>query len=216
MMNVLVIEDDERLRETLSLLLRDKYCLKCASSVKEATDLAIKYQFDGVISDFILSDGNGFGVLKLINSLASRPKIFFMTAYAEKDMVVQLLNHKVDGLFEKPFDFASLLSVLDKELRHNKPELLAQIKLNPAEKNASFGTTCVPLTDVEFKIFGYLLIKSNVWVSRDDLIIHVWGHSVNSRNTLDTHLTNLKRKIPSFKDDLKVVRGRGYLYAPTL
>ena len=71
------------------------------------------------------------------------------------------------------------------------------------------------LTEVEFKIVSYMLSQRGRWISRVELIEQVWGKSSISRNVLDTHLTNLKRKVPNLRDAIKVVRGRGYLLEET-
>lgn len=214
MKKVLLIEDDVRLKETLSLLLSPQFKVQTADSVAEATKLASSNRFDAIISDFVLNDGDGFSMLNFINKIQPRPKLFFITAYAEKDMAIKLLNEKIDGFIEKPFEFSHLLNLLEKELFQEPVIGPSRMRLIPYEKMLVLRNNSISLTEVEFKILSYLLSQKNVWVSREDLIEYIWGESIQSRNILDTHLSNLKKKIPTFKDDLKVVRGRGYLYSP--
>ncbi len=214
MKRVLLIEDDERLKDTLCHLLSPKFKVQSAESVAEATTLATANRFDAIISDFVLNDGDGFSMLNFINRIEPRPKLFFITAYAEKDMAIKLLNEKIDGFIEKPFELSHLMSLLEKELGTTMSHNTSTMKLIPYEKVVVLDDIPINLTEVEFKILTYLLAHKNVWISREEIIEHMWGQSTQSRNILDTHLSNLKKKMPNFKANLKVVRGRGYLYSP--
>lgn len=213
MRTILILEDDIRLNETLTTLLGESYAIKCAQNLQEATKILISCCVDLIISDFVLTDGDGFDLLRLINSLADRPKVVFITAFAEKNMVIRLINEKVSGFLEKPFDFSELHKIVKRELDAIPPPTRALI-LRPYEKILSRQGSDISLTDVEFQILSYFVAQKDRWIAREELIQYVWGQSTNSRNTLDTHLSNLKRKIPDLKISLKVVRGRGFLFSP--
>lgn len=216
MKNILILDDDERLNQTLAAVLSTKFHTKSAYSIKDATKLISMSPFDAIVSDFMLSDGNGLDVLSFINTIQPRPKLIFITAYAEKDMAIELINQKIDAFMEKPFDFQKMIAILEKELQGEFDSTLPTMTLIPYEKILKIGNQNIDLTDVEFKLVGYLLTQKGRWIAREELIEYIWGQSLTSRNTLDTHLSNLKRKIPNFKASLKVVRGRGYMYTPPL
>lgn len=213
MKKILLIDDDERLLTTLSELLSEKFFVKTASTLKDAARYISTLEFDAIICDFILSDGNGIDAVKLIKTLQPRPKLIFITAFASKDIAIQLLNEKIDALLEKPFEFNSLLTVLENEIGSSLVPA-AEFSMSPLERTVRYGENAVELTDVEFKLLSYLMTQQGRWVAREELIHCVWGGTTNSRNTLDTHLSNLKKKLPCFKSALKVVRGRGFYYSP--
>lgn len=216
MKRILILEDDIRLGETLATILACKFKVETASKIAEAAKLISSTRFDAIVADFILNDGNGFNLLNLLDKVQPRPKVIFITAYAEKDMAVKLLNKDVNGLLEKPFEYSKLMKILEADVLCSDASRKTQMQLLPYEKTILVGEKAIELTDVEFKIVGYLLAQKDTWVPRQDLIDYIWGDSIQSRNTLDTHLSNLKRKLPNFKMDLQVVRGRGYLYSPEL
>lgn len=214
MKKILLIDDDARLVTTLSELLSQTFFVKTASDLKDAANYISTLEFDVILCDFVLPDGNGLDVVQLIKALQPRPKLIFISAFADKEMAIQLLNNKVDGLLEKPFEYSELLKVIENELGSDLTMAPVNYSIHPLERTIRFGETVVELTDVEFKLFTYLTTQQDRWVAREDLIHCVWGGSTNSRNTLDTHLSNLKKKLPSFKMALKVVRGRGFCYSP--
>jgi DNA-binding response OmpR family regulator len=214
MKKILLIDDDARLVTTLSELLSQKFFVKSALDLKDAAKFISTLEFDAVICDFVLNDGNGIDVVKLIKTLQPRPKLIIITAFANKEIAIELLNHKVDAMLEKPFEFSDLLKTIENEIGSDSAAGLSEFSMHPLERTIRFGENTIELTDVEFKLFSYLTTQQDRWVAREDLIHCVWGGTTNSRNTLDTHLSNLKKKLPCFKMALKVVRGRGFCYSP--
>ncbi|HRO68166.1 MAG TPA: response regulator transcription factor, partial [Pseudobdellovibrionaceae bacterium] len=174
---------------------------------KQATEKLARYPFDGIVSDFILAEHDGFEFLEAVHSLKDPPKIVFMTAFANKEMAISLLNLGVHGLLEKPFSVSALTDLLEKE---RESRAVNPWKLDPATRVITTAAGDCELTEVEFRVISCLLSRSEKWISREELVEQVWGKASQSRNVLDTHLTNLKRKVPILKRALKTVRGRGY------
>jgi DNA-binding response OmpR family regulator len=214
MKKILLIDDDARLVATLSELLSQTFFVKSALDLKDAAKYISTLEFDAIICDFVLGDGNGIDVVKLIKTLQPRPKLIFITAFANKEMAIELLNHKVDALMEKPFEYSDLLKILENELGSVSGAVNSEFSMHPLERTVRIGENTIELTDVEFKLLSYLTTQQDRWVAREELIHCIWGGTTNSRNTLDTHLSNLKKKLPCFKSALKVVRGRGFCYSP--
>jgi DNA-binding response OmpR family regulator len=205
---VLIIDDDSEFAEHLADLMPSHYQVKTAYSLKQANERLTCYPFDSIISDFVLAEHDGFEFLKTIHSLKHPPKIVFMTAFANKEMAISLLNHGVHGLLEKPFSVSTLTDLLDRKM---ESQTLKPWKLDPATRVITTAAGELELTEVEFKVISYLSHHSGKWISREELLEQIWGKTNHSRNVLDTHLTNLKRKVPALKNALKSVRGRGYL-----
>ncbi|MBX3022370.1 MAG: response regulator transcription factor [Bdellovibrionales bacterium] len=209
---ILILDDDAEFAESLAQLLPTHYHVKTAFSLKQATDQLARYPFECVVSDFVLAEHDGFEFLKALHTYENPPKIVFMTAFANKDMAISLLNQGIHGLLEKPFSISTLTELIERRVSA-KP--VKSWRLDPAMRVIITLAGNFELTEVEFKIVSYMLSQSDRWISREELIEQVWGKSSISRNVLDTHLTNLKRKVPSLKEAIKVVRGRGYLLEET-
>lgn len=205
---VLIVDDDSEFADSLGNLMPARFVTQTAYSLKQAVVLITQNPFDSVVSDFVLAEHNGFDFLETIQSLNSPPKVFFMTAFANKDMAISLLNQGVQGLLEKPFSISELTSLLEK---HEAPDHSKFWRIEPSLRVVNIGSQKVELTEVEYQLVTYFLANLGKWVRRQELIETIWGQESRSRNALDTHLTNLKRKIPALKGSLKTVRGRGYL-----
>lgn len=201
---VLIVDDDSEFAEHLAGLMPSRYQVKTAYSPKKAMAQLTSYPFDSIVSDFILAEHDGYEFLKSIRSLANPPKVVFMTAFANKEMAISLLNLGVQGLLEKPFTISALNDLLDKKFEN---AIGPTWKLDPSNRTMMSGPESFELTEVEFKIISYLLSHVGKWISREELVEQVWGKASHSRNVLDTHLTNLKRKVPALRDALKAVRG---------
>jgi two-component system OmpR family response regulator len=205
---VLIIDDDSDFAEHLAGLMPSHYQVKTVYSSKQAMEQLTRYPFDSIVSDFVLAECDGFELLKAIHFLTCPPKVVFITAFANKEMAISLLNLGVHGLLEKPFPVSTLTDLLDKETEN---KITKTWRLDPSTRTMTTTAGDFELTEVEFKVVSYLLSNLGKWISREELVEQVWGKENRSRNVLDTHLTNLKRKIPVLRDTLKVVRGRGYL-----
>ena len=105
---ILIVDDDSDFAEHLAGLMPSHYQVKTAYSPKKAMAHLTSYPFDSIVSDFVLAEYDGFEFLQSIRSLAHPPKVVFMTAFANKEMAISLLNLGVQGLLEKPFSMAAL------------------------------------------------------------------------------------------------------------
>lgn len=205
---VLIIDDDSEFAESLARLMPSHYQVKTAYSPKQAMDQLTRYPFESIVSDFVLAECDGFEFLKTVRSLSNPPEVIFITAFASKEMAISLLNLGVQGLLEKPFSISKLTDLLEKKI---KTPIANTWRLEPSTRTMSIADQDYELTEVEFKVISYLASHLGKWISREELVEQVWGTECRSRNVLDTHLTNLKRKVPALRDTLKAVRGRGYL-----
>jgi len=205
---VLIVDDDSEFAEHLAGLMPACYHVKTAYSPKQAMEQLTQYPFDSIVSDFVLGEYDGLEFLKSIRSLTHPPKIIFITAFANKEMAISLLNHGVHGLLEKPFQVSALVQLLEKE---TEKKVTKTWSLDPATRVMTTTAGDFELTEVEFKVISFMISNLGKWISREQLVEQIWGTESRSRNVLDTHLTNLKRKVPVLRGTLKVVRGRGYL-----
>lgn len=155
-----------------------------------------------------MAENDGFEFLEIAHTLKNPPKVIFMTAFATKQMAISLLNLGAHGLLEKPFSISALVDLLERKEGIKKAEVW---QLEPATRIMTTSAGNFELTEVEFKVASYMIGHAGRWISREELIEQVWGTASLSRNVLDTHLTNLKKKVPELRETLKVVRGRGYL-----
>lgn len=209
-MRVLIVEDNHQFAEVLNSALSGEFHVELCASAQEAIKLLQAKPYDVVVSDFVLQGGSGLDVAAHVKNLDPAPKIVIMTAFAEKDMAIEALNAGVSHFLEKPFTIAKLREVLH---RHEAIPAGSDVaaKLNPETNSVVWKGATVRLTPSEYLILSYLMTQRGGWIPREELEKMLWDTNPNvSRNVLDTHIYNLRRKIPDLTEQLAVVRGKGF------
>lgn len=214
MKKILIIDDDHKFAETLKGTFVESYNASIATTVPAALTQLSSDVFDVILCDYLLGNDDCFSVLSFLKKFETHPKIFIMTGFTNLEMAVKLLNQKIDGFFEKPISFEEVKLRIDAEFENSNKRIDNKLSLNSYEKVIVIGNNQIFLTDVEFRILDFLINQKEKWVSRNDIISFVWKGPTVSRNTLDTHLSNLKKKVPQLKEQIKVARGKGYFYSP--
>lgn len=210
MQRLLIIEDNQDFATSLVTGLGDQFLVDVCASVREAIKLLSSRPYDIILCDYILQGVSGLNVVSHVKTLVSAPKIVMMTAFAEKDMAIKALNTGVSHLLEKPFSVKKLRHVLG-EQGAKTGHADSQAKFSPETSSVMWKGENIRLTPSEYMILSYLISQKNNWVSRDEFEKMLWDECPNiSRNVLDTHIYNLRRKVPDLSERLLVVRGKGF------
>jgi two-component SAPR family response regulator len=121
MLDILLIDDDELVRQSLHLLLtHEGFQVTCAASGREALEQAAQQSFDVVISDVRMPDLDGFGTVTQLRDFLPEANFVLITGYAEQDAPVQALRMGVDDFFRKPFDLSLFLERIRQIRRDRK------------------------------------------------------------------------------------------------
>jgi DNA-binding response OmpR family regulator len=159
---------------------------------------------DVVLMELKLRDQLSLHFVTGIRGKKENLPIVVITSHACKDTCIAAINVGVTALIEKPVHIDSLREVLSKHRFKGFELKMSQDRKAIFSKNA-----WVDLTSTEYKILEALK-TSRRRLTRAELQSVVWPNSSISENNLDTHLTNLKRKIPELIQCLNVKRGLGY------
>ncbi len=204
---VLLVDDNK----DFALLFQAKYSeigqIEHASSYAEAVGMIESHAWDLFLLDFVLDNSKTcFDLLPLIKNRASRVPVILVTAHADKDMAIRALNSGINGLIEKPVQEEQLKDRLW-EIGWNE----VQLALDERSRCVQVSGVSYPLTKVEFMILRRLMDSKNQLVTRKELEDCIWGGQHIVKNSLDTHLYNIKRKVPELKGRLSSIHGTGYL-----
>ncbi len=189
-----------------------------ASSAKEVLQ---RKDFDLVILDVSLPDGNGFELCKLIREKGDTP-VIFLTACDEEVNVVMGLDLGADDYITKPFRVRELISRIKSVLRrYNKhPQqkskiVIRDIKINTAEAKVYKNDVALTLTALEYNLLLTLAGNRGQVLSRNQILEGIWdvaGDFVND-NTLTVYIKRLREKIeddPGNPKIIQTIRGLGY------
>lgn len=220
-MNVLIVEDYQELaNEMVDFLSNNGYVCKWVSNQKLALEEISVNDYDVVLLDLGLPDGNGFEVLINLRKKQTKTAVIVITARGE-------LNDKIDGLqlgaddyLTKPFALTELGARLFAVIRRTHGLTTNEIEIHSfiiqlQDYRVTFQNEIINLTKKEFDIFQYLVLNKNRVITRLQLTEHIWGDilELNSdSNFIDVHVRNLRRKLEKFTkiEWFETVRNVGY------
>ena len=209
-MNILLIEDDRKITEALSLAFAaEGYktipCRSCADAYAKAAE-----QFDLMIIDITLPDGNGFELFTELRKYTSAPAIF-LTAKDDEDSIVRGFQLGGDDYITKPFSTRELMARISRFTRSEDNLFRAgNIELNPDTHIVTKGGLPIELTALEYKLLLMLMQNKGSIVTRDAILDRIWdlaGKYVND-NTLTVYIGKLRNKLG--QDTIRTVKGIGY------
>lgn len=217
-MRILLVEDEERVASFIVKgLSAEGNAVEWVATAADATALATTQEFDMVLLDLMLPDGDGRDVLKRIRAADVGVPIIVVSALGEIDDKVGLLDAGADDYLVKPFAFAELAARVRANARHGQQSArvlsAGDLSLDTKSRIARRGDAVVDLPSREFALLEYLMRHADQVLSRQQLLDAVWGFDFDTgSNVVDVYIGYLRRKLdrpgePSF---IETVRGAGY------
>lgn len=218
---IAIIEDDENLRFLVTHRLeKEGYKVLETGNGNDAVKLILTEKPDIVLLDWMLPDKEGSEVCAEVREKGFENVIIMMTAKSQDPDKIDAFNFGVSDYVTKPFNMDVLVAMLESKVKyvvHDKIEIkFGDMEHHPNTHSLIKGTKKIELTILENRILLYFLKNMNKVISRDNLMMEVWGYNsdVNTR-TLDMHIVRLRKKIeknPDRPDFLQTVRGVGYRF----
>lgn len=219
MYKILIVEDDISIVKNLSEILKNEgFSVNYALSFKSAEKLIDSTQFDLILLDVLLPDGNGFALCKKIKTTSDTP-IIFLTASADEYSVVTGLDMGADDYIEKPYRSKELISRIKSVLRRcGRVQSLIQLYDITVDMDKGLVTkngNDVYLSALEYRLLLTFLNNPDTVLSRNKLLSDIWdigGDFVND-NTLTVYIKRLREKIEDDVTNPKIIltiRGMGY------
>ncbi|MFJ7841545.1 response regulator transcription factor [Lysinibacillus sphaericus] len=218
MKTLLLIDDEPRMLELLTLYLEPSFHCIARSSVRDALEYLEEHHIDLVLLDIMMPDMDGWQVCQEIRKFWDVP-VIMLTAKGEQADIIKGLNLGADDYILKPFDEEELLARIQAVLRRTKAEEIVinfeGLRLNKESFELSFHQGMISLTPKEFLMLALFLDYQNKVFSREHLINTVWGYNVAIEDrTIDSHVRNLRDKLRKsgfpVDDYLQTVWGIGY------
>ncbi len=218
MTRILLVEDDfaivHSLQEYLNL---EGFSSDYASGQKEAEQLLKTKQYQLLLLDVSLKDGDGFAVCNMAQKI--QLPVIFLSASSDEETVVRGLNIGADDYITKPFRPKELLSRIKNVLRrhtgHQTIILLDEIQVDIEKAIVKKKEKEINLSALEYKLLTLFMDHRGKLLTRDQLLDEIWniaGDFVND-NTITVYIKRLREKIeddPTNPKIIKTVRGLGY------
>nr|WP_144922116.1 response regulator transcription factor [Paenibacillus bovis] len=223
---VLVVDDEEGIRELIQLFLQKKgYEVLLADNGYKALEIIIKQQLDVILLDVEMPGMQGFDICEQIRMITKVPVIFVS---CKKDSIDRINGLKVGGddYITKPFDFneleARIYAVLrrgewgNKDKRDSTILAFNQLHIHTDTYEVFLNGKQIRLLQKEYQLLLLMAKHPNrVWTA-EQLYDHVWGeYSEGSIQTVKVHISKLRRKLendPTKPEYIQTVRGFGYKF----
>lgn len=219
MKNILIIEDDLRIRRILQLELEHEgYLVSLAKDGKEGLEKAKLIRYDLILLDLMLPEISGEEVCKELRKNSDVP-IIVLTAKENIRNKVELLDMGADDYITKPFNIGELFARMRVALRNKKDyQELNQLKyedlvLDIIKKELIIEKRKVSLTKTEYRLLELFILNREITISREKIITEIWGDDFEGEEKIvDVYLNSLRKKIEApNKKYIQNIRGFGYM-----
>ncbi len=202
MASVVIIEDEQRIRELVARVLADQgYDVASTTSAMEGLHAVVRGSPDLVILDMGLPDLDGTELLKMIRAVSNVP-IIVATARGGDHEIVRTLDAGADDYLVKPFSVDQLEARVRAVLRRavggdtRGPLLVGGLEIDAVAREAWLDGSRLELSPKEFDVLRFLAERRGEVVSKRELLAEVWRQPYGgSEKTVDVHLSWLRRKL---------------------
>lgn len=218
--NFLLVEDDGEIREIITDYFSEKsngvYHIEAAVTGEEGQTRAMEKDYDLILLDIMLPGIDGFRICRELRKRSDVPIIFITARHGEDD---KLYGYRLgcDDYIAKPFSLAELYAKATALLRRAKGTVRAEIisagriQMNPHCYEVLVDGVEVILAPIEYAILKILMENRGRTVSRESLLIRVWGYDFDGNDrVLDNHVKKLRQALGDAAKQIKTVIKRGY------
>ncbi|MGI9205378.1 MAG: response regulator transcription factor [Woeseiaceae bacterium] len=221
---ILIVEDEQAIREGLiDVLVYHGYAVDSAATGPDGLTLAQTGKFDLILLDIMLPGMDGYEICNRIRDHDRNQPIIMLTAKTSDEEIVEGLKLGADDYVGKPFSIQQLVLRIEAVLRRSKSGIeqartirLGSLEIDTDNLSGRNGTREETFTKREIELLSYLAQHPDKPISREELLLKVWGYAKNleiETRTVDIHIAKLRRKIesnPKEPEYLVTVRGAGY------
>jgi DNA-binding response OmpR family regulator len=220
-MKILIIEDEKELAESIAAYLKgESYVCEFAATFEEAANKIHMYEYDCILLDLMLPDGNGLKILDALKTENKQDGVIIISAKNSLEDKITGLKIGADDYIPKPFHLSELSVRIYSVIRRKQFGNANRIQINELQvdllaKVVRVNNHLVPLTKKEFELLLFLLGNKNRVISKAAMAEHLSGDMADMLDNYDfvyAHIKNLKKKLADAgcNDYIKTAYGMGY------
>lgn len=218
-MKLLIIEDSSSLRKSIAAgFTRLNFAVDETGDGKQGLNYAMTYDYDAIILDIMLPSMDGFSLLHTLRDNHIKTNVLILSAKDQVENRIHGLNLGADDYMIKPFSFDELHARIQTLIRRSRDFqspiiVINSLTIDTTMRSANINNNPLNLTPKEYAILEYLALNQGKVVSYDSMDSHIYTSlDIVTRNTLEAHVSSLRKKLKrSGVDDLvKTRRGFGY------
>ncbi len=220
-MKILIIEDENGMRETLeTFFVQQKFVVETAHDFDSGLSKLSVYNYDCILLDITLPGGSGLDLLTEMKRMNKRDSVIIISARDAIDDKVLGLELGADDYLPKPFHLAELNARVKSLIRRNQSGgdmnvIIENVKLTPDKRTVFVNDEELLLNRKEFDLLYYFMANPNRLLNKTTLTEAVWGDNIDQADDLEflySQVKNLRRKLKTAGAviEIKAVYGFGY------
>ena len=208
---VFALEDDASISGLIKVALQmNGTDFEAYSNIQDFTAAIEKAQPDVALLDIMLPDGSGLDVLKTVKARWPQVSCIMLSALSKEEDKVNGLNLGADDYVSKPFSVLELTARVNAALRRKKKAdeiTVGNLTLNTEMMEVRLNGEKLDLNKKEYALLRYFMLNAGKVLSRDVILLEVWGYEQGETRTLDNHISRLRKLGIT---NLETVFGVGY------
>ena len=217
-MKILIIEDEKLLADSIRILLERKgFEVECVYDGKTGEQYAELGVYDLLILDVMMPEMDGYQVAREVRLKRCSTPILMLTAKSDLEDRITGLNAGADYYLTKPFDTRELLACINALLRRQGGQVdeltFGNTRLDLSTCILSCGDKSIRLSDREFDMMRFLLQSGEKNLSKEVLLVRIWGFESNAtENHVEVYVGFLRKKLQSIGSNIRIeaIRRQGY------
>ena len=217
-MRILVVEDEQILREQLAEKLKSEgYVVDAAQDGEEGLYFGQEYEYDAAIVDLGLPKIDGIDLITQLRGDERRFPVLVLTARGNWQDKVEGLEAGADDYLTKPFQMEELLARLNALMRraagYASPVITeGTLSVDTAKKEVRVEQAIIELTAYEYRVLEYLMLNPSRVVSKTELTDHLYEQDFDrDSNVIEVFVGRLRKKLDPL-NPIRTVRGQGYRF----
>lgn len=217
-MHVTIIDDNKDLLDVLASSLGDAFNLELFTEPEKGIEFIRNNHTDAILLDLHIPGKDGFQVYEEVKRAKSNLPVLFLTGDTTLNSMVRGLDMGADDFLVKPVQTEELVARVKNRIslskRSNQSNKTIQFKdmvIDLDGHQVLINNSPVKLTPKEYQLLLVLAQNPNRVIHKDDLITMLWKDVHVEVNNLDTHFSNLRRKLKPFSTHIKTLKNLGYV-----
>jgi two-component system OmpR family response regulator len=217
-MRILIVEDEITLNKTIAEGLQEfGYQTDSSENYKDAEYYVGIRNYDLVLTDWMLPDGDGVDLISLVKQKAPRTACVVISAKDDKESEIKALKAGADDYIKKPFDFDILVARIEARLRFGGTNVIKidDLVIDPDEEKITYKGQEIELKGKPFEVLTHLARHSDQIVSKEQLLDAIWEEpELVTPNVIEVAINQIRQKMdkPLEISTIETVRRRGYRF----
>ncbi|MCQ9616506.1 response regulator transcription factor [Paenalcaligenes niemegkensis] len=216
-MRILIVEDNLELGSAIHSRLRQTgHSTEWVTNGTEAIRYAMSDDWDAILLDIMLPDRDGFAIIAKLRNNDNHVPVLVMTARAEIEDRVSMLDLGADDYLVKPFDLRELEARLRALMRRPTGQItsvvqIGNLSMDVAGRRITIDQHTIDFGPREFCLIEILLARLNQVVSKERLMVQLFNFDESATpNAIELHISRIRRKLNGASIEIETVRGTGY------